>query len=139
MSSDPPERSAKRFVHALPPNPNLDKQRKLAKALARNYWRGFPEAFARVRALHPNPPAPESFALSDAPGVAMMREPRRSWRSIRGSSSVRPGRLLRQVAGAARNNNVATVRAMLRRGLPVAALSQHGAMPLHSAAFHGNP
>jgi ankyrin repeat protein len=48
------------------------------------------------------------------------------------------GKVLRQFAGAARNNNVATVRAMLRRGFPVTALSQHGAMPLHSAAFHGN-
>ena len=28
---------------------------------------------------------------------------------------------------------------MLRRGFPVTALSQHGAMPLHWAAFHGNP
>ena len=32
--------AAKRFVRPLPPNPNLDKQRKLAKALARDYWRG---------------------------------------------------------------------------------------------------
>jgi len=30
------------------------------------------------------------------------------------------------------------VRTMLRRGFPVTALSQHGAMPLHWAAFHGN-
>ncbi len=27
---------------------------------------------------------------------------------------------------------------MLRRGFPVTARSQHGAMPLHWAAFHGN-
>ena len=27
---------------------------------------------------------------------------------------------------------------MLRRGFPVTALSQHGATPLHWAAFHGN-
>jgi ankyrin repeat protein len=66
MSDDVPERKANRFVHPLPPNPNLDKQRKLAKALARDYWRGSPEAVERVRVLHPKPPAPESFALSDA-------------------------------------------------------------------------
>jgi ankyrin repeat protein len=64
--SDAPERYAKRFVRPLPPNPNLEKQRKLAKALARNYWRSHPEAVERVRALHPNPPAPQFFALSDA-------------------------------------------------------------------------
>jgi ankyrin repeat protein len=49
-----------------------------------------------------------------------------------------PARALHQVADAARNNNFAAVRAMLRRGFPVTALSQHGATPLHWAAFHGN-
>jgi hypothetical protein len=49
-----------------------------------------------------------------------------------------PEKALRQVADAARNNNTTAVRAMLRRGLPVTALSQHGATPLHWAAFHGN-
>jgi ankyrin repeat protein len=44
----------------------------------------------------------------------------------------------RQVAHAARNNNLAAVRIMLAAGLPVAALGQHGATPLHWAAFHGN-
>jgi ankyrin repeat protein len=66
MTVDSSEREGHRFVRPLPPNPNLDKQRKLAKAIARDYWRGNPEAVARVRALHPNPPAPDAFALSDA-------------------------------------------------------------------------
>jgi ankyrin repeat protein len=44
----------------------------------------------------------------------------------------------RQVAHAARNNNLAAVRRMLAAGLPVDALGQHGATPLHWAAFHGN-
>jgi ankyrin repeat protein len=44
----------------------------------------------------------------------------------------------RQVAHAARNNNVAAVGLMLASGLPVDALGQHGATPLHWAAFHGN-
>src|SRR5258705_12069050 len=66
MSDDSSEREANRFVRPLPRNPNLDKQRKLAKTLARDYWRGHPEAVARVDALHPKPPAPEDFALSDA-------------------------------------------------------------------------
>ena len=50
-----------------------------------------------------------------------------------------PPGVLHQVADAARNNNYPAVRAMLRRGFPVTARSQHGAMPLHWAAFHGNP
>ena len=62
----PSSDDARRFVRPLPANPNLDKQRKLAKALARDYWRSQPEAIERVRALHPKPPAPASFALSDA-------------------------------------------------------------------------
>jgi len=44
----------------------------------------------------------------------------------------------RQVAHAARNNNLAAVRVMLASGLPVDALGQHRATPLHWAAFHGN-
>src|SRR6516162_118831 len=66
MSHEPSVRAAKRFIRPLPSNPNLDKQRKLAKALARDYWRGESEAIERVRALHPKPPAPEDFVLSDA-------------------------------------------------------------------------
>jgi hypothetical protein len=45
----------------------------------------------------------------------------------------------RQVAHAARNNETAVVRAMLKAGLPVGAQGQHNATPLHWAAFHGNP
>jgi ankyrin repeat protein len=44
----------------------------------------------------------------------------------------------RQLAHAARNNDLAAVRLMLAIGLPVNATSQHGATPLHWAAFHGN-
>ena len=66
MSDDSSGRDANRFVRPLPPNPSLDKQRKLAKTLARDYWRGDPEAIDRVRALHPKPPTPDIFALSDA-------------------------------------------------------------------------
>src|SRR5271154_1732254 len=66
MSDESLESEADRFVRPLPSNPNLDKQRKLAKALARDYWRGKPRAVERVRALHPEPPASQAFALSDA-------------------------------------------------------------------------
>jgi hypothetical protein len=44
----------------------------------------------------------------------------------------------RQVAHAARNNEIGAVRAMLKAGLPVDARGQHQATPLHWAAFHGN-
>jgi len=44
----------------------------------------------------------------------------------------------RHVAHAARNNNLSAVRLMLAAGLPVDALGQHRATPLHWAAFQGN-
>jgi ankyrin repeat protein len=50
-----------------------------------------------------------------------------------------PDNASRLVADAARNNKTAAVEAMLARGFPVTARSQHGAMPLHWAAWHGNP
>jgi ankyrin repeat protein len=50
-----------------------------------------------------------------------------------------PAKALCQVGDAARNNNTAAANAMLRRGFPVTARSQHGATPLHWAAYHGNP
>ena len=44
----------------------------------------------------------------------------------------------RQLAHAARNNDLAAVRLMLAIGLPVDGHSQHNATPLHWAAFQGN-
>jgi ankyrin repeat protein len=44
----------------------------------------------------------------------------------------------RQLAHAARNNELAAVRLMLRVGLPVDCRGQLGATPLHWAAWHGN-
>src|SRR5436190_15137061 len=44
----------------------------------------------------------------------------------------------RHVADAARNNNASAVHLMLAAGVPVDATGQHGATPLHWAAFHGN-
>lgn len=66
MPDDSAGRLTRRFVRSLPPHPNLEKQRKLAKTLARDYWRGKAGAVERVRALHPKPPPPDSFTLSDA-------------------------------------------------------------------------
>jgi ankyrin repeat protein len=44
----------------------------------------------------------------------------------------------RLLAHAARNNDLAAVRTMLKAGWPLDVTSQHGATPLHWAAFHGN-
>lgn len=66
MTGNSGKPDAKNFIQPLPANPDLEKQRKLAKALARDFWRGEAEAVARVAALHPKPPAADKFALSDA-------------------------------------------------------------------------
>jgi ankyrin repeat protein len=98
MSDDSSEREANHFVRPLPPNPNLDKQRKLAKTLARDYWRGYPEAVERVRALHPKPPAPEDFALSDAQLVIARGYGFASWPQLKhkiGSSTKSPAELFK--------------------------------------------
>ena len=70
-------------MRPLPSNPNLDKQRKLAKALARDYWRGKSDAIERVHALHPKPPAPEDFILSDAQLVIARGYGSSSWLHMR--------------------------------------------------------
>jgi len=44
----------------------------------------------------------------------------------------------RHLAHAARNNDLAAVRLMLKAGLPDNAVSQHHATALHWAAWHGN-
>ena len=44
----------------------------------------------------------------------------------------------RQLAHAARNNNLPAVRTMLAAGWPLDVTGQHRATPLHWAAFHGN-
>lgn len=49
-----------------------------------------------------------------------------------------PESLRRKIADAARNNRTQPVRLMLLAGWPVDARGQHGATPLHWAAFHGN-
>jgi ankyrin repeat protein len=44
-----------------------------------------------------------------------------------------------RIAAAALNNNTPAVHLFLRAGWPTDPRSQHGATPLHWAAFHGNP
>jgi len=83
MSHELPGSGAKYFVRPLPSNPNLDKQRKLAKALARDYWRGRTDATERVQALHPMPPAPDNFLLSDAQFVIARGYGFMSWAQLK--------------------------------------------------------
>ena len=53
-------------------------------------------------------------------------------------ANVLPAAGRRQLAHAARNNDMSAARLMLATGLPVETFSQHHATPLHWAAWHGN-
>jgi len=104
---------AQRFIEPLPPNPHLEKQRKLAKALARDYWRGDEQAAARVQALHPQPPAPDKFALADAQLVIARGHGFASWAKLKhkiDSLTKSPAELF---VAAVKDCNVEGVRAVL--------------------------
>ena len=58
------DRSA--FVEPLPARPNLEMQQKRARELVRAAWAGDADAVARIRALHPKPPAADAVKLADA-------------------------------------------------------------------------
>jgi ankyrin repeat protein len=55
-----------RFIRHLPPRPDLEKQKKLAKTLMRDCQRGDAQALAMLQHLHPKPPALNDLRLSDA-------------------------------------------------------------------------
>lgn len=61
-----PERDPSRFIEPLPPRPSLEMQQKRAKDLLRAAWANDESALARIRALHPSPPAAEELKLADA-------------------------------------------------------------------------
>lgn len=84
MTDTPGKPDAKNFVQPLPANPDLEMQRKLAKSLARDFWRGKADAVARVAALHPKPPAADKFSLSDAQLVIARGYGFASWAKLKG-------------------------------------------------------
>jgi len=110
--TDAPKPAARRFVEPLPASPNFDKQRKLAKALARDYWRGEPQAVARVEALHPKPPAAADLTLSDAQLVIARGYGFASWTKLKqkiDSLTRSPVELFVAAVGA---GDIASVRAL---------------------------
>ena len=136
MSDDSSEREADRFVRPLPPNPNLDKQRKLAKTLARDYWRGDPEAAERVRALHPKPPAAEIFALSDAQLVIARGYGFAGWPQLKrkiDSLTKSPAELF---TAAVETGDVDQVRQLLRSHRDLVSRINEPLFPFKSPAVH---
>src|SRR5262245_39154118 len=105
---------ARRFVRPLPDKPNLEQQRKLAKALARDYWRAAPEAVARVQALHPKPPRPADFALSDAQLVIARGYGFASWAKLKHKIDALTKSPLELLVAGVEAGDVTAVRALLK-------------------------
>jgi hypothetical protein len=71
------------FIEPLPARPNLEMQQKRAKDLLRAAWAGDSDALARVRALHPKPPAPDVLGLADAQLVIARGYGFESWAELK--------------------------------------------------------
>lgn len=72
------------LIEPLPTKPSLEMQQKRAKDLARAVWAGEPEALARIKAMHPQPPDNrEDFKLSDAQLVVARGYGFRDWAAMR--------------------------------------------------------
>jgi ankyrin repeat protein len=113
MTDTPSPPDPARFIAPLPANPDLDMQRKRAKALARDYWRGDAEAVARVQALHPKPPAPEAFRLSDAQLVIARGYGFASWAKLKRKIDSLMQTPVEQFVAAVKAGDIDGVRALL--------------------------
>jgi ankyrin repeat protein len=80
MAADP---KSSPFVEPLPATPSLEMQQKRAKELLRAASAGEPQALARVRALHPTPPAAGELTLADAQLVIARGYGFESWAAMK--------------------------------------------------------
>jgi ankyrin repeat protein len=71
------------FIEALPSHPSLEMQQKRAKNLLRAASQGDAEAWRRIRALHPKPPAADAMMLADAQLVIARGYGFESWAAMR--------------------------------------------------------
>ena len=136
MSDEPSGSGAKRLVRPLPANPNLEMQRKLAKALARDYWRGGAEAIERVRAAHPKPPAAQDFVLSDAQLVVAREYGFAGWPQLKRkieSSTKAPADLFKAAVEA---GDVEEVRHLLQSHADLVAMINAPMFAFKSQAVH---
>jgi hypothetical protein len=109
-----PEQRPPVRIDPLPARPSLEMQQKRAKELLRAVWNGDAAALARIRALHPKPPAPDAATLADAQLVVARGYGFESWaamkRKIESLTRTPPERFLI----ALRDRDVDQVRELLR-------------------------
>ena len=138
MTKTPSKAEAARFVRPLPAKPNLDKQKKLAKTLMRNYCRGTKAAAEKVIALHPKPPGPGDFALSDAQLVIARGYGFASWPKLKHKIDSLTETPVDRFVGAVRAGDVDAARRLIETDSKVAAkinapLFDFGRKAVHAA------
>ena len=113
MTDTPNERNP--FLRPLPEKPDLEKQKKLAKALMRDYCAGEAEAAVCVEALHPKPPAAGSFKPSDAQLVIARTYGFASWPKLKHKIDALTKTPLDVFIDAVRRGDTDTVRDLISR------------------------
>jgi hypothetical protein len=101
------------FIEPLPAHPSLQMQQKRAKNLLRAALSGDADAWRRIHALHPAPPAPESVKLADAQLVIARGYGFESWTALRRKIDSLTRTPLEQFRSALRAGDVEAVRALL--------------------------
>jgi hypothetical protein len=109
MASDP----SRSFVDPLPAHPNLESQRKRAKALLRDAWDGDADGWRRIEALHPAPPARDAIVLADAQLVIARGYGFESWAALKHKIESLTLTPLERFARALREKDAAQLRALL--------------------------
>jgi Ankyrin repeat len=122
------------FVESLPSHPGLEMQQKRARRLLRAASGGDADALARVRALHPRPPAAGDLKLSDAQLVVARGYGFESWAALRRKIASLTETPREQFTGAIRAGDAAHVRALLEAHAEVRA-----AVNEPVGAFGGRP
>lgn len=105
--------AASEFIEALPSHPNLEMQQKRAKNLLRAASRAEADAWRRIRALHPKPPAAEELKLADAQLVIARGYGFESWADLRRKIFSLTKTPIEQFYAALRAGDAGHVRALL--------------------------
>lgn len=100
-------------METLPQKPNLELQRKRAKALLRAAAGGQPDAWRRIQTLHPRPPTPGALTLADAQLVIARGYGFESWAALRRKIDSLTKTPVEQFASAVQSGDVESVRTLL--------------------------
>src|SRR5688572_23644078 len=107
------DHSTSTFVEPLPARPNLEMQHKRAKDLLRAAWTGDTDALTRIRALHPQPPAPDHLRLADAQLVIARGYGFTSWSALKNKIESLTKTPVEQFVSALHSGDVERVRMLL--------------------------